>query len=104
MTPKDSIAVIFVSRRSEQDEDGYAAAAAEMERLAHAQPGFLGMESVRGVDRRGITVAYFADEASALAWRNHPDHAAARAQGRALWYDSYDVVVTRVLRSYGSGA
>lgn len=95
------IAVIFVSRRRDSDPAGYAAAAAAMEALAAAQPGYRGVDTVRGDDRLGITVSWWADEATATVWRDHPDHAAIRAQGRDVWYQAYDVAVAGVTRSYG---
>lgn len=95
------IAVIFVSVRTAQDAAGYAAAAGAMDRLAAAQPGYRGIDSARDADGFGITVSYWADEAAALAWRDHPEHAAIREQGRARWYARYQVFVTRVERAYG---
>jgi heme-degrading monooxygenase HmoA len=95
------VAVIFVAQRSSRDEAGYAAAATAMEALAAAQPGYRGVDSVRDASGLGITISYWADEASAIAWRKHPDHAATREAGRGLWYDGYDLHVTAVTRSYG---
>ncbi|MBB4609892.1 antibiotic biosynthesis monooxygenase family protein [Sphingomonas yabuuchiae] len=97
------IAVIFVSTRTESDAAGYAAAAEVMDRLAAGQPGYRGVDSARGADGIGITVSWWADEASALAWRAHPDHAAIRDRGRAEWYSQYEVAVARVGRSYEWG-
>ena len=51
-------AVVFTSLRTEGDR-GYHATAERMVELAKGQPGFLGMDSVRGEDGVGITVAYF---------------------------------------------
>lgn len=98
--PADAIAVIFAAQRSDGDESGYAAAAAEMEQLAATQPGYLGIETARGTDGFGITVSYWIDEAAARKWRDHPLHAAIRQRGRALWYDHYRITVARVTRGY----
>ena len=94
------VAVIFLSQRHDADAGGYAVAAAAMEALAAAQPGFRGVDSARGADGFGITVSWWADEAAALAWRTHADHAAIRDRGRADWYDAYEVAVATVGRSY----
>ena len=94
------IAVIFVSQRSAEDDAGYAAAAAAMDALAAEQPGYCGIASARDTQGFGITVSYWADEASAEAWRDHPDHARIRAAGRDRWYDRYAVVVAEVVRDY----
>lgn len=94
------VAVIFASRRNGRDPAGYDAATAAMDRLAAAQPGYRGVESARGADGFGITVSYWADDAAAIAWRDHPEHAATREAGRARWYGGYTVTVTRVERGY----
>lgn len=95
------IAVIFTSVRSGADAAGYDAAAAAMGALAARQPGYRGIDSVRGADGDGITISYWADEGAAIGWRDHPDHAAIREMGRDRWYDSYRVTVCAVTRRYG---
>lgn len=94
------VAVIFTSQRNGRDEAGYDAAAAAMETLAEAQPGYRGIVSARGSDGFGITVSYWADNAAARAWRDQPDHALTREAGRARWYDGYTVTVAEVRRDY----
>ena len=96
-----SIAVIFVSRRTNLDEPGYAAAAAEMEAAVRASPGFLGMDSgLRREDGTGVTICYWEDEAGVEAWRAHERHTEVRQEGRRAWYHEYKVIVTRVERGY----
>lgn len=95
------IAVIFVSERTLDDDTGYAEAAARMAELAAIQPGYRGADDARGEDRIGITVSYWADEASAIAWRRHPEHAATREAGRGKWYRWYRLHVAEIGRSYG---
>jgi heme-degrading monooxygenase HmoA len=94
------IAVIFVAERTLDDDAGYAAAASTMAALAAMQPGYRGADDARGDDRIGITVSYWADEASAIAWRRHPEHAAIREQGRGRWYNWYMLHVAEIGRSY----
>lgn len=94
------IAVIFMSVRTGAENDAYAEAAEAMDALAAAQPGYRGMESARGADGFGITVSYWADDASARAWRDHPDHKAIRDAGRDRWYSRYEVAVGAIDRSY----
>lgn len=98
-TPKPPYyAVIFTSKRTEGDH-GYAAMAERMEALANEQPGFLGMQHARD-EQLGITVAYFTDEASIRAWKQHVDHAEAQRLGRERWYAAYEVRVAKVERAY----
>lgn len=96
-----TVAVIFTSTRAEGDDEAYAEAAARMVELAEQQPGFVGLESVRDpATRRGITVSYWADEASARAWKGVAEHVAAQEAGRERWYSEYEVVVADITRSY----
>ncbi|KAF1719095.1 antibiotic biosynthesis monooxygenase family protein [Pseudoxanthomonas wuyuanensis] len=94
-------AVIFSSQRNGRDEPGYYATAARMIELAQRQPGYLGVESTRGADGFGITVAYWESEEAISAWRRHAEHAAAREQGRSDWYDHFELRVAKVERAYG---
>ena len=94
------IVVIFLSIRTEADDAGYGEAAAAMGSLAAIQPGYRGFESTRGADGLGITLSFWADEASALLWRDHPEHKAIRDAGRDLWYQRYEVIVCEAQRSY----
>jgi heme-degrading monooxygenase HmoA len=98
--PKGSVAVIFIAQRTEMDADGYAEAAAAMDRLAASQPGYLGMDSVRAPDGLGITVSYWASDSDAKAWRDHGEHAVIREAGRDRWYSSYSLHVGEITRSY----
>ena len=96
-----TVAVIFTSTRTEGDDEAYAVAAARMVKLAAGQPGYEGIESVRDpVTRRGITVSYWTDDASARAWKGVAEHLVAQQSGRERWYSSYEVVVAEVTRTY----
>ena len=94
-------AVIFSSRRRGDEGDGYTETAARMEELVREQPGFLGVESTRGADGFGITVAYFDSEENILAWRRNVEHTAARERGRAEWYRHFELRIAKVERAYG---
>lgn len=94
------IAVIFVSQETGDDRAGYAAAAEAMVALAQLQPGYRGMDSTRDENGLGITVSYWADEESAVAWRQNAEHAAIRERGRERWYSRYDLFVSEVRRGY----
>lgn len=101
-TPKPPYyAVIFTSRRNGDDEAGYAEAAQRMAELAAQQPGYLGVESVRGADGVGITVSYWDSEDAIRAWRAQAEHAATRERGRNHWYEGYELRVAKVERAYG---
>ena len=100
MTPGTYV-VIFSSSRSNQDQEGYAAMANHMERLARAQPGFIEMQSVRDPGGTGITVCYWESEVAIAGWKHDVDHTAAQQYGKERWYTDYRVTIARVERSYG---
>jgi heme-degrading monooxygenase HmoA len=94
-------AVIFASKRASVDADAYAAVAEAMVERGRAQPGFLGIESARGNDGVGITISYWRDEASILAWKRDAAHGVAQQQGKERWYEHYEIRIARVERAYG---
>ncbi len=96
-----SYAVIFSSQRTPGD-NGYAETADRMDELARTMPGYLGMENARNPDGFGITVSYWADEASILQWKRQLEHLEAQARGRKEWYASYTVRAAKVEREYSS--
>ena len=93
-------AVIFTSQRTEGDR-GYGHMAERMVELAAKQPGFLGVESVRGPDGFGITVSYWSSEEAIVAWKAHLEHKPAQEAGKRVWYADYQLRVARVEREYG---
>ncbi|MCC4113980.1 antibiotic biosynthesis monooxygenase [Aromatoleum toluclasticum] len=93
-------AVIFSSQRTPGDS-GYTEMAERMVELAARQPGFLGVESVRGEDGFGITVSYWRDEQAIAAWKAEVEHVAAQRLGMRSWYAHYEVRVAKVERAYG---
>jgi len=93
-------AVIFTSKRTARDPEGYDATADTMVEMAARMDGYLGMESTRSEDGTGITVSYWRDEAAIAAWRTVSEHLTAQKQGRENWYDSYHVRIARVTRAY----
>jgi heme-degrading monooxygenase HmoA len=99
--PPPYYAVIFTSRRTEGDK-GYGEMAERMVNLARQQPGFLGVESVRGADGIGITVSYWSDEAAVRAWKAQAEHRAAQEGGKRNWYSEYQVRIAKVERAYFS--
>ena len=95
--PKCYFAVIFTAQRSLSGNDIYDITADRMVLLARRQPGFLGVESVRGDDGIGITVSYWVDRDAIANWRQQAEHLAAQALGRQEFYDWYRVRVAEVV-------
>ncbi len=94
------VAVIFTSLRTEGDQ-GYGKMSEQMVALAAQQPGYLGMESARAPNGLGITVSYWEDHASAIAWKAVAEHRTAQKLGREKWYAAYRTRVCVVERDYG---
>lgn len=99
--PPPYYAVIFTTRRTTDDVDGYAAMAERMDELAKTMPGYLGIDSVRDADGFGITVSYWENESNIRHWRQQAEHLEAQAQGKAKWYDCFELRVCKVERAYG---
>ena len=93
-------AVLFTSLRTPHGVTNYERMDQRLEELAPSQPGFLGIESARNPDGVGITISYWADEASIRAWKQVAVHAAAQRAGRETWYSDYVVRIARVERAY----
>ena len=95
--PERYYAVIFTAQRSLSGDDMYEITADRMVTLAQQQPGFLGVESVRGDDGIGITVSYWTDRDAITQWRGHAEHMVAQAMGRQEFYDWYRIRVAEVV-------
>lgn len=107
-------AVIFTSvRRADAESEagevsaggaeappGYDAMAQRMLELARQQPGFLGVESARGVDGLGITVSYWESDEAIRRWRDNAEHRVAQVLGREQWYASFTLRVAKVERTW----
>lgn len=91
-------AVIFTSARTDV-ERGYGAMAERMVQLAALQPGFLGVENVRGADGAGITVSYWDSEGAITNWKQHAEHQVAQRLGREVWYADFALRVAKVERA-----
>ena len=92
-------AVVFTSRRTAVD-DGYGPMSERMIELAAQQPGFLAVESARGADGLGITVSYWSSLEAIAAWKADAEHRVAQATGRKKWYETFEVRICRVERTY----
>jgi heme-degrading monooxygenase HmoA len=103
--PERYFAVIFTAQRTLSDDGMYSLKSDRMVELAQQQPGFLGVEAVRGEDGIGITVSYWRDRASIRNWRVNVEHLAAQQMGRQEFYSWYHIRVAEVVthRSYDAG-
>ncbi len=102
-TPAGACMVAFVSVRGDEHwDEEYRRHSSNLAEIIGEQPGFIDFISVRDPETRvGVTLAVFADEAAALAWKQVGEHRLAQDFGRASGYGNYRVIVTQVSRSYG---
>jgi uncharacterized protein len=96
--PPQTWVVSFANERM-PDDDGYGEMGDRMDVLASQQPGYVGIDSVRGSDGVGITVSRWSSIAAMVAWRRLGAHAEAQRRGRSDWYRSYRSDVARVDRT-----
>tara|TARA_R110002111_G_scaffold168038_2_gene234041 strand:+ start:174223 stop:174465 length:243 start_codon:yes stop_codon:yes gene_type:complete len=73
---------------------------ARMQELAGQQAGFLGVESFRSPDGKGVTISYWQDLPSIQAWREHPEHQTAQRLGKQRWYQNYTIEIARIETAY----
>ena len=92
-------AVIFSSIRTEID-NGYEEWNNKMFELVQKQDGYLGHESFRNEERKGVTISYWKDLESLNKWRNETLHQKAQELGRQKWYEYYRIRVCKVERDY----
>ena len=92
--------VLFTSRRTSQDDEGYGRMAEAMATLAAKQPGYMGLESTRDADGVGITLSYWASEQAIFDWKRVAAHAEAQRLGHERWYQDFVLRVARVERAY----
>ncbi len=74
--------------------------AERMVTLASEQPGYLGVESVRDAEGRGITISYWSSEEAVHRWKAQNEHLRAQAAGESTWYADYCVQIAKVERAY----
>ena len=100
-TPEPPYVAVIFSAVAMADGEGYDHAAHEMRRLAERQPGFLGVETAGGgPGALEVTVSYWSTEDDARAWKGVAEHVQAQRRGQERWYETYDVRVATVTRSY----
>lgn len=94
-----SIIVVFRARARAMDDE-YMATALRMRDKALAEYGCTEFVFATTPDGEEVALSYWPDESSILRWKNDPEHRAAQAQGRDLWYASYLVQVADITRAY----
>jgi heme-degrading monooxygenase HmoA len=101
-TPKPPYyAVVFTSINAPVDHTEHSQLSTQLAQRAQTYEGFLGIEAARSADGKGVTVVYYRDEQSILAWARDPEHVVAKRKGREIWYSHYYIRICKVEREYG---
>ena len=97
------IAVIFeVVPHAERKQD-YLDAAARLRPQLEQMDGFLSIERFASLSDpdKILSLSFWRDEEAVKGWRNHEEHRATQAAGRAGIFAGYRLRVAHVLRDYG---
>lgn len=98
--PPPYYAVIFSSKRTTEDHEGYQEMNNRMSELAAQQPGYLGIENYRNEQGEGVTISYWKCEEDIKNWKGHWEHLRAQRLGKKQWYAYYHLQVCRIDRAY----
>ena len=97
------IAVIFEVEPGKDGYQAYLEHAARLSPLLERMDGFISVERFQSLTNPGklVSLSFWRDEAAVRAWREHPEHRATQAAGRAGIFDDYRLRVATVERDYG---
>lgn len=89
-------AVIFTSTLR-PDAPGYEQASRRMLEKVSALPGFLGVDSARNPDGKGITVSYWSSLDAIRAWGQDEEHRHIQVAGKKTWYSEWKLKIAEVM-------
>lgn len=97
------IAVIFEVVPAEGRYDEYLDHAARLRPLLEQIDGFISVERFQSLSQPGklVSLSFWRDEDAVRRWREHPQHRATQAAGRAGVFSDYRLRVAQVARDYG---
>lgn len=97
------IAVIFEVIPAEGRYDDYLDHAQRLRPLLEQIDGFISVERFQSITQPGklVSLSFWRDEEAVRRWREHPQHRATQAAGRAGIFTDYRLRVAEVERDYG---
>jgi heme-degrading monooxygenase HmoA len=96
-----SYVVLFHIRpRPGRDEAEYQRTFEHMLKLVSGMDGFHSVEGFSGEDGSELAVAKFSTDDAIRAWKAQPEHVATQQRGREEFFNSYQVTIAAVTRSY----
>lgn len=87
------IVTVFRSRLMPGLQDEYIALVDRMRDIAVTMPGYISHKGFWAEDGERVTIVEFESEEAQRAWRMQPEHVEAQRQGRAKFYEEYDIKV-----------
>ncbi len=93
------IVTVFRSRLRDGAREAYGPVAARMDELVRTMPGYVSHKGFAAEDGERVTIVEFESEEAVRAWRMHPEHREAQRNGRALYYEAFNLQVCEVVRS-----
>ncbi len=98
------IAVLFEADAIPEQQDRYFELAAELKTLLDDVAGFISIERFQSLSTPGkiLSLSWWENEASVLAWKKNLKHQAAQSEGRNTIFSFYRIRVVEVLRDYSS--
>lgn len=89
-------AVLFISEREvDPAPQGYPEMDDATMKAVSGIDGFLGFDVAR-TGKDGIFISYWRDKTAIEEWKSNSLHQAAKAEGRARWYDAYRTVICKI--------
>ena len=97
------IAIIFEVTPSDRGRQRYLDLATELSPSLRKMDGFLSIERFQSLEDSSkiLSLSFWRDEQSVMAWRKLESHRQAQAEGRNSLFDEYRLRVVKVLRDYG---
>lgn len=98
------IAVIFEADTVPAKQARYLELAAELKPLLADIAGFISIERFQSLTTEGkiLSLSWWQDEESVLAWKKNIFHQAAQAEGRESVFSFYRIRIAHVVRDYSS--
>ncbi|MBT6160277.1 antibiotic biosynthesis monooxygenase [Flavobacteriaceae bacterium] len=90
-------AVVFETELNSLADEDYLIYAKAMEDRVATAKGFLGMESHRFKNGKGVTISYWESKTAIAAWGKDPHHQKAQNYGKTKAYKSYTLKMFEIL-------
>lgn len=97
------IAVIFEVTPKANGKDEYFDIASTLKSTLVTMDGFISIERFVSMtdSNKVLSLSFWQDEQSVIAWREQTSHQRAQAKGRNCLFEDYRLRVAHVLRDYG---